>query len=72
MRPVLLSQIAEWCEARLLGEDMNITHVSTDTRALSKGSLFVALRGENFDAHDFIAALNFCDAGDRNDSKLWH
>jgi len=55
MRPVLLSQIAEWCEARLLGEDMTISHVSTDTRALSKGSLFVALRGENHDAHDFIA-----------------
>jgi len=55
MRPVLLSQIAEWCEARLLGEDVTISHVSTDTRALSKGSLFVALLGENHDAHDFIA-----------------
>ncbi|MEO6173418.1 MAG: UDP-N-acetylmuramoyl-tripeptide--D-alanyl-D-alanine ligase [Arenimonas sp.] len=55
MRPVLLSQIAEWCEARLLGDDINISHVSTDTRALTKGSLFVALRGESFDAHDFIA-----------------
>ena len=49
------SQIAEWCEARLIGDDLSISHVSTDTRDLSKGSLFVALRGENFDAHDFIA-----------------
>ncbi len=55
MRPVLLSQIAEWCEARLIGDDMSISHVSTDTRDLKQGSLFVALRGENFDAHDFIA-----------------
>jgi UDP-N-acetylmuramoyl-tripeptide--D-alanyl-D-alanine ligase len=31
-------------------------HVSTDTRALTPGDLFVALRGERFDAHDFLAA----------------
>lgn len=55
MRPVLLSQIALWCEGRLLGDDLSISHVGTDTRVLTKGSLFVALRGENFDAHDFIA-----------------
>ncbi len=29
--------------------------VSTDTRALPPGCLFVALRGERFDAHDFLA-----------------
>ena len=30
--------------------------VSTDTRALKPGELFVALRGERFDGHDFLAA----------------
>src|SRR5438093_7728055 len=30
--------------------------ISTDTRALLPGSLFVALKGERFDAHDFLAA----------------
>ena len=29
--------------------------VATDTRALRGGELFVALKGENFDAHDFLA-----------------
>ncbi len=29
--------------------------VSTDTRAIAAGSLFVALRGERFDAHAFLA-----------------
>jgi UDP-N-acetylmuramoyl-tripeptide--D-alanyl-D-alanine ligase len=29
--------------------------VSTDTRTLSAGALFVALRGERFDAHDYLA-----------------
>lgn len=28
--------------------------VSTDTRSLPEGALFVALRGENFDAHEFL------------------
>ena len=35
--------------------------VSTDTRTLESGSLFVALRGESFDAHDFLQAA--VDAG---------
>ena len=29
--------------------------VSTDTRTIAPGDLFVALRGERFDAHDFLA-----------------
>ena len=35
--------------------------VGTDTRALVPGSLFVALVGERFDAHDYLAAAR--DAG---------
>ena len=54
MRPVLLSTVARWCEGRLLGDDREIAAVSTDTRAPQCGSLFVALRGENFDAHEFV------------------
>jgi UDP-N-acetylmuramoyl-tripeptide--D-alanyl-D-alanine ligase len=30
--------------------------ISTDTRTITRGSLFVALAGERFDAHDFLAA----------------
>lgn len=55
MRPLLLSQIAAWCEGRHLGADVTIDSVSTDTRTLAAGTLFVALRGENFDAHQFVA-----------------
>ena len=29
--------------------------VSTDTRKLQKGALFIALRGERFDGHEFLA-----------------
>jgi UDP-N-acetylmuramoyl-tripeptide--D-alanyl-D-alanine ligase len=32
-----------------------ISRISTDTRNVGEGSCFVALKGENFDAHDFLA-----------------
>ncbi|MEE9367863.1 MAG: UDP-N-acetylmuramoyl-tripeptide--D-alanyl-D-alanine ligase [Pontiella sp.] len=31
-----------------------VTGVSTDTRSLQPGDLYVALRGDNFDGHDFV------------------
>jgi UDP-N-acetylmuramoyl-tripeptide--D-alanyl-D-alanine ligase len=34
--------------------DLAYSGVSTDTRTLEAGALFVALRGERFDAHDFL------------------
>jgi UDP-N-acetylmuramoyl-tripeptide--D-alanyl-D-alanine ligase len=40
---------------RLTGDpSVVVTGVCTDTRALVAGQLFVALRGERFDAHDFL------------------
>ncbi len=37
------------------GEDLQFNQVSTDTRTLQPGDLFVALRGPRFDGHQFIA-----------------
>lgn len=37
------------------GADVSFRSVSTDTRTLEPGALYVALKGENFDGHDFIA-----------------
>jgi UDP-N-acetylmuramoyl-tripeptide--D-alanyl-D-alanine ligase len=34
--------------------DLFINSISTDTRAISAGDLFVALRGDNYDAHDYL------------------
>lgn len=53
MMTLQLSDISAALDARMVGEDKSITAVSTDTRQLAAGSLFVALRGERFDAHDF-------------------
>jgi len=50
-----LTDIASWVGGRLHGAGAFIEGVSTDTRTLAPGALFVALRGERYDAHDFIA-----------------
>jgi len=50
----LLSQVAEAVAGRLAGPDVALSGVFTDTRAQGAGQLFVALRGERFDAHDFL------------------
>lgn len=55
MRTVMLSQLAAWCEGRLIGDDAAITRIGTDSREALGGALFVALRGERYDAHDFAA-----------------
>lgn len=36
-------------------DDRPIRAISTDSRAVSRGDLFIALRGDRFDGHDFIA-----------------
>jgi UDP-N-acetylmuramoyl-tripeptide--D-alanyl-D-alanine ligase len=38
------------------GPDVAFTAVSTDSRTLPSGALFVPIRGERFDGHDFIPA----------------
>jgi UDP-N-acetylmuramoyl-tripeptide--D-alanyl-D-alanine ligase len=47
-----LAAAATLLGGRLLGADTEFRGVSTDTRTLSRGQLFVALRGPRFDAHD--------------------
>jgi UDP-N-acetylmuramoyl-tripeptide--D-alanyl-D-alanine ligase len=50
-----LSEAARAIPAELRGEDRVFDSVSTDTRTLAPKALFVALKGERFDGHDFLA-----------------
>lgn len=50
-----LSEAASVLGAEHQGIDVHFKGVSTDTRSVQQGELFVALHGENFDAHEFIA-----------------
>jgi UDP-N-acetylmuramoyl-tripeptide--D-alanyl-D-alanine ligase len=51
-----LQQALDWLpSARLVGDgQVHFSRVHTDTRSLQAGDLFVALRGERFDAHEFL------------------
>ncbi len=49
-----LSLLAEELDGELQGEDMIFSNVSTDTRSLSNGDLYLALVGENFDGNNFV------------------
>ncbi len=51
-----LREAAEAIGGRLVGADASFGAVCTDTRRLEPGALFVALRGERFDGHEFVAA----------------
>lgn len=50
-----LSAVADRVEGRLYGADAGFGVVSTDTRSLVPGALFVAIRGDRFDGNDYVA-----------------
>ena len=54
-----LDAIAMWTHGRLLGgergpDPVEVTGVAIDTRKLERGNLFVALKGEHADGHDYL------------------
>jgi UDP-N-acetylmuramoyl-tripeptide--D-alanyl-D-alanine ligase len=53
MEKLLLSEIANAINSQYYKE-AEITEICTDTRSLTEGCLFIALKGERFDAHDFV------------------
>ncbi len=55
MKGVQLAQLAAWAGGELKGADAPVEGIGTDSRTLAAGELFVALKGENFDGHDFAA-----------------
>src|SRR5688572_29102777 len=62
MEPLTLSFIAESCGGNLRGDPFGtVLGVSTDSRTIQPGNLFVPLSGPNFDGHNFLA--DACGAG---------
>ena len=49
-----LGEAAAALGARAAGGDVVFHGVSTDSRTTARGALFVAVRGSNFDGHDFV------------------
>ena len=56
MNRLSIFQLAKFAGANVSAGDRNvlIDKISTDSRTLKRGELFVALRGENFDGHKFV------------------
>jgi len=51
-----LDDLARVTGGQLVGSNCEFSSVSTDSRTLKRGALFVALRGPSFDGHDFVKA----------------
>ncbi len=54
MMAMQLSEAAQVLDGRCVSGDVFFRGISTDTRQLKAGNLFVALAGPNFDGHDFL------------------
>jgi len=75
MNPTTLTGIAALAGAKLEIGDPNalVERISTDSRTIKKGELFVALRGENFDGHKFVEEIAEAGgAGAIVDSAWWN
>jgi UDP-N-acetylmuramoyl-tripeptide--D-alanyl-D-alanine ligase len=49
------SKIAQAVNGQLIGLDIEVDGVSIDTRTLKPGNLYLAITGQQFDGHDFVA-----------------
>lgn len=56
-----LFEIAVATKGTAFGSNITLGGVSTDSRGIASGELFVALQGERFDGHDYVAAA--CERG---------
>lgn len=54
MKMFTTTEIASAVGGVLVGGDVEVTSVSTDTRTIEKGALFIAVKGERFDGNDYI------------------
>ncbi len=62
MEGFTLTQAAEWTNGEARG-NANIREISIDTRKIPEGAMFIAIKGENFDGHNFIGKAVECGAG---------
>lgn len=58
-----LSDITKHLNGRLIGEDLAVSSFSINTRTLKNNDLFIAIKGQNFDAHNFVENAQRAGAG---------
>lgn len=52
---MMLSRVSQIVGGSCSGQDVSFDSVSIDTRTLCSGALFVALKGPNFNGHDYLS-----------------
>ncbi|MBU6179192.1 MAG: UDP-N-acetylmuramoyl-tripeptide--D-alanyl-D-alanine ligase, partial [Verrucomicrobia bacterium] len=59
MKTLSLLQIAGWVDGALIQGTPSgtVSSISTDSRKVAAGDLFIALKGEQFDAHKFLGEV---------------
>ena len=59
MKPISLQQVSEFCGGALRGDGARrVTKVSTDSRNIAAGEVFVALTGERFDGQHYLTQVD--------------
>lgn len=54
IRAISLTEISSTLKGQMVGPDVRFSNVSTDTRSLNPGDLYIALVGETFDGNQFV------------------
>ena len=56
METIRLKEVAEAISGEILiiGATEEFSNVTIDSRKVSKGDIFIAIKGENFDGHKFV------------------
>lgn len=57
LKPFRLSELLGPLQAELVGADAAFTGISSDSRKIEAGQLFIALVGPRFDGHDYLAEV---------------
>ena len=53
-----LEQVAQAVNGEMVGSNVDMLNISINTRSDCAGRLFVALKGDNFDAHDYVESAS--------------
>ena len=57
------SDLAQNLEAKVVGADVEFASLSTDSRSVHPGEVFLAFKGERFDGHEHVQAAADAGAG---------
>lgn len=55
-KAISLAKTAQITKGRLIAADRDIVTITTDSRNVEKGAMFIAIKGPKFDGHDYISA----------------